>query len=400
MKLAPTLLLFGQTVRRIHAVGVGGMGLGPLAIYLAKRGWQVSGEDSGLTPAVGKQLERAGVTLLPTGMLPDDADLVVVSTAVPVEHPTRQAARTRSIKVVRRGEVLAEVSRDHRLVAICGSHGKTTTTAMLVTALKGLGCEPGFVLGGLWVNDDCAPADVGAGDWLVAEIDESDGTIERFSPAITVMVNLDWDHADHYAREEAMLATFSGLLARTTEAALGWDGCANTNRVFAGADSSLACHTFGRSGTFALRECSTQNASLSLELGGAFPAIKVGVAARGEFNAFNATAALAAAQLMGETPTMHCLADYRGVRRRQAVLLARADLTVMEDYAHHPAEIRALLGSLRRELAEGGRLVVVFQPHRFSRTRQFKNEFAAALAMADSLHLLDVYGAGESPLSG
>ena len=192
----------------------------------------------------------------------------------------------------------------------------------------------------------------------------------------------------------------TGLLARTTGAALGWDACATSQRILADAHASLDRHTFGRSGSFTLSDVSGGSGQLCLTLGGVFPTLQVDLPARGEFNALNATAALATVRLMGEAIEPTCLADYRGVRRRQAVLLARPDLTVIEDYAHHPAEIRALLGSLRKEMTDTNRLVVVFQPHRFSRTRQFKAEFAAALALADSLHLLDVYGAGEAPLPG
>ncbi len=399
MKSTGSNLLFGRAVRRIHAVGVGGMGLGPLAIYLAARGWNVSGEDAALTPAMAVQLERAGVRLAESGQLPDACDLVIVSTAVPLTHPTRRRAQERGVQVARRGEVLAELANDCRLVAVCGSHGKTTTTAMLVSALRGIGCEVDYVLGGLWIDDAVAPAAVGHGDWLVAEVDESDGTIEHFRPEITVLVNLDWDHADHYAAEEQLVATFGGLVNRTRQTVLGWDGCALSGRLLARSGHARTV-TFGRSGDFRLVEATAERGGLTLEVGGDLPALTLALHARGDFNALNATAALAAVCLMGETPTAGCLDDYRGVRRRQAVLLARPDLTVIEDYAHHPAEIRALLGSVRREVEGEGRLVVVFQPHRFSRTKQFKAEFAAALALADSLHLLDVYGAGEAPISG
>ncbi len=400
MTIDPQPFLFGRTVRRIHAVGVGGMGLGPLAIYLAARGWRVSGEDAALSTSMAVQLEQGGVRLTDSGVLPPETDLVVISTAVPPTQPTCQAARERDVDVVRRGEVLAELSRDRRLVAICGSHGKTSTTALLVSALRAVGCQPGYVLGGLWMDDAWAPAAVGAGDWLVAEIDESDGTIEKFSPEITLIVNLDWDHADHYHSESELTATFGALMRRTRQAVLGWDGCVLTARLLAELGQQPQGHTFGRTGEFRLHEVVSEGLGQVLKLGGAFPDLAVALPARGEFNALNATAALTALQCMGEVPTAPCLSDYRGVRRRQAVLLARPDLTVIEDYAHHPAEIRALLGNLRRDLGTKGRMVVVFQPHRFSRTKQFKTEFVAALSLADSLHLLDVYGAGEAPLAG
>ncbi|MCF3648998.1 UDP-N-acetylmuramate dehydrogenase [Synoicihabitans lomoniglobus] len=400
MKDDATPLLKGRTVRHIHAVGVGGMGLGPLAIYLARRGWTVSGEDDHLNPGMAAQLTRAGVELESSGKLPAETDLLVYSAAISPEHATRQAARTAEIPSMRRGELLAAVARERRLVGVCGSHGKTTVTAMLVSALRTAGWDVSYVLGGLWGNDAWAPAAVGESEWLVAEIDESDGTIAHFAPAFTLVVNLDWDHADHYTEQRTLEAAFAGLMARTTEVVMGSDACATTMRLFASKPSSARMVTFGRTGEFQMIEATVQGGSLELAWAGAFAISAQTVAARGEFNALNASGAVAAAQLMGAPLNANLLADFPGVRRRQTVLRHGHDLTVIEDYAHHPAEIRALLHSLRRDLVEGERLVVVFQPHRFSRTRQFKAEFAAALGVADSLHLLDVYAAGEAPLTG
>jgi len=324
--------------------------------------------------------------------IPDDCELVVYSSAIAPTHPAYVAAVARGLPLVWRGELLAEVTRERRLVAICGSHGKTTTTAMLVSALRAANFPAGYILGGLFA-DDTSPARAGSNDWVVAEIDESDGTIARFSPEITVAVNLDWDHPDHYRQPAEWEAAFAALFARTRGPVLVSDACARSARV------APAATTFGRTGSFSGEIATEAGERTTLRLGGAFALHEATVRARGDFNAGNATAALAAAQLMGATVDAKALADFPGVRRRQATLHATDALTVIEDYAHHPAEIRALLGSLRRR-AEGGRLVVVFQPHRFSRTAQFKAEFAAALAVADSVHLLDVYAAGEAPLAG
>lgn len=382
--------LFGRVVRHIHCVGVGGMGVGPLAVYLAQRGFQVSGEDDGLAEEMRALLAREGVAV---EAIPAECDLVVYSSAIAKTHPAYATAVARALPLVRRGEMLAEVTRDKKLVAVCGSHGKTTTTALIVTALRRANFPAGYVLGGLFA-DDTPPARAGSNDWVVAEIDESDGTIERFAPEMTVAVNLDWDHPDHYRRLADLEATFAALFARTRGAVLVSDACALSARI------APRAATFGRSGQFSGVVAGEAGESTTLRLGGHFATGDVVVRARGDFNAANATAALAAVHLMGVAVTPKLLADFSGVRRRQATMFATADLTVIEDYAHHPAEIRALLGSLRRRVAADGRLVVVFQPHRFSRTAQFKVEFAAALAMADSVHLLDVYSAGEAPIAG
>jgi UDP-N-acetylmuramate--L-alanine ligase/UDP-N-acetylenolpyruvoylglucosamine reductase len=394
MRPAPPSRLFDREVRRIHCVGVGGMGVAPLAIYLAQSGFAVSGEDDALTPAMRALLGRERVTV---GPIPAECDLVVCSSAIAKAHPAHAAAVARRLPLVRRGEMLAEITRGKKLVAICGSHGKTTTTAMLITALRGANFPAGYVLGGLFA-DDLPPARVGSSDWVVAEIDESDGTIDRFSPEITLAVNLDWDHPDYYRQPADLEATFAALFARTTGTVLVNDTCACSQRL-ARRDGAAAL-SFGRSGDFSGEISGETAEGMTLKLGGRFDLGEAAVRARGDFNAANATGALAAAQLMGAALTPRLLAGFSGVRRRQEVLPTANGLTVIEDYAHHPAEIRALLGSLRPRVTGGGRLVVVFQPHRFSRTAQFKAEFAAALALGDRVHLLDVYSAGEAPIAG
>jgi UDP-N-acetylmuramate--alanine ligase len=390
MRPSPLPLLFGRQVSRIHCLGAGGMGVAPLAIYLARSGWAVSGEDDALTGEVALLLAAAGVQV---GPMPDRCDLVVRSSAIADTHPSFLASLSRGLPSARRGELLAEVVRDRKLVAVCGSHGKTTTTAMLVTALRRAGFPAGYIAGGLF-NDRTPPAAVGSSEWVVAEIDESDGTIDGFSPEITLLVNLDWDHPDMYGSPAELEAAFLALCARTRATVVVSDTCPRSLRL---APSAV---TFGRSGTFSGNMTGEKDGRMTLLLGGRFEAIEVTVAARGDFNASNATAALAAAQLMGAAPVRASLADYPGVRRRQAVILDEGGFVAIEDYAHHPAEIRALLPSLRGRLGPGGRLIAVFQPHRHSRTAQFKAEFAASLALADGVHLLDVYAAGESPVSG
>jgi UDP-N-acetylmuramate-alanine ligase len=198
------------------------MGVAPLAIYLAQSGFSVSGEDDALDGGMAALLQRERVAV---GPLPADCELVVYSSAIAPTHPVYRAARDRGVPLVRRGEALAEVVRERKLVAVCGSHGKTTTTAMLATVLRQANFPAGYVLGGL-DNDGAAPARVGSNEWVVAEIDESDGTIGGFAPEITVAVNLDWDHPDHYRRPEDLAAAFAALFERTRGTVLVSDTCA------------------------------------------------------------------------------------------------------------------------------------------------------------------------------
>jgi len=390
MRATPPPFLFGREVQHIHCLGVGGMGMAPLAIYLAQSGFTVSGEDDALSDEVRLLLVASQVKLEP---LPVACDMVVHSSAIAAAHPARAAATARGLTLVRRGELLAEVLQGKKLVAVCGSHGKTTTAAMLITALRHANFPAGYVLGGLLAEAGVPPARVGSNEWVVAEVDESDGTIERFSPEITVVVNLDWDHPDYYRQPDDLERTFAALVSRTTGVVLVNAACVLSRRL------APMAMTFGTGGRFSFA-IEQETESLRLRLGGDFALAQATVHARGEYNAANATAALAAAQLMGVNLASKMLADYPGVRRRQAVLHAADGLTVIEDYAHHPAEIRALLTGLRNQVPDAGRLIVVFQPHRYSRTAQFKSEFAAVLALADRGYLLEVYPAGEAPIAG
>jgi len=417
--------LFNKPVRRIHCVGVAGMGLGPLAVYLARSGWQVSGEDDSLSPRADAREATAGLEtsadelrsrLLEAGVrlepLPENCELVVISSAVSQSHPTVLAARQRGVPIVRRGELLAEVVKGKKLVAVCGSHGKTTTTAMLASALRASGFDAGFILGGLparrgfplaqpmgEVHRTARAAEPSPfeNEWIVAEVDESDGTIQHFAPEITLCVNLDWDHVDHYPSEAALHETFGGLFAKTRRTVLINSGCALSGKL-ATEFAKNPVIRFGAEAEFTGEIAEERSDSLRLSLGGQFQIAEAEVRAKGRFNALNATAALAAAQVMGATLRPDLLKNFCGVRRRQTQLNDLGGLRVIEDYAHHPAEIRALLGDLRRNVGET--LYVCFQPHRFSRTAQFKRELAEALSLADHVFLIDVYGAGESPIEG
>jgi UDP-N-acetylmuramate--alanine ligase len=227
MRPQPRPRLFDREVRRIHCVGVGGMGVGPLAVYLAQLGFDVSGEDDALTDEMCALLGREHVTI---GSIPPECDLVVHSSAIAQTHPAFAAAVARRLPLVRRGELLAEVTREKKLVAVCGSHGKTTTTAMLITAVRRANFPAGYVLGGLFA-DETPPARVGSNEWFVAEIDESDGTIGAFTPELTLIVNLDWDHPDYYREPADLEATFAALGQRTRGTVLVSDACPRSVRI-------------------------------------------------------------------------------------------------------------------------------------------------------------------------
>lgn len=380
----------------VMMIGAGGMGMAPLAILLRQNGWQVSAWDDHWRAPVDALLEAHGVVRLTEPVIPNDASRVIHTSAVPRGHPLLMEALARGLTVERRGQALAAEAARHKLVAVCGSHGKTTTTALLIEALRQAGFPCNWVLGGLYA-DGTDPARGGAAGWLVAEIDESDGTIDGFAPEITVAVNLDWDHPDYYRHPEAIEDAFRRLFTRTRGIVLIPAGDALLNRL--AADLAKPVYTFGPGGTFTFTSRRYDRDGQKLDLGGAFAIHAARVRAVGAFNAHNASAALAAATLMGATLHEQVLAAYPGVRRRQTRLADRPDLTVYQDYAHHPSEIEALLSHARQAYADR-LLTVVFQPHRYSRTAQFRESFARVLSTADRLFLLDVYAAGEAPVPG
>ncbi len=386
----------------LHLVGICGAGMAPLALALRAGGWRVSGEDR-LWPEEGAALlQAAGVGQSATGELPAGTQQVIYSSAIGVAHPTRVAAHGRGVAGLRRGEALAALVRGRRLIAIVGSHGKTTTSAMLITALNAAGSRAGgcdYLLGGLFADGRTPPARWTGAEWVIAEVDESDGTIADFTPEVTLCVNVDWDHCDRYRDPAAIEAAFAALAARTRRAVFFNAGCAWSRRVFPAAGGSATVFGFGSGGDYELAGVSEiTTTGQTLRLGGRFGAGSVKLAAVGAFNATNATGALAVAAWLGDETVERRLADYPGVRRRQAVLRARTGVSMFEDYAHHPTEIAALLEAVRAMTP--ARLMVVFQPHRFTRTAQFKAEFARVLAGADQLFLLNVYAASEVPVAG
>ncbi|MEN8660929.1 MAG: UDP-N-acetylmuramate dehydrogenase [Lentimonas sp.] len=350
-------------------LGVGGMGMAPLAGWLAKSGATICGYDDHLREPVRRVLVEAGVEIrdiLFAEQL-DDISTVVHSSAIQSSHPLLESARARGLKILRRGEMLAEVSLGRKLIAVVGSHGKTTTTGMIAHGLRRTGIEANFILGGLFNDTSLAPYQYSESEWLVAEVDESDGTIDSFSPEVTLLLNLDWDHADRYSNEAMIDEAFRQLIARTQ------------SQVLLPSESSLV-ERFQQIGYAALQTFSVEPSEPC-------------------FNQANGAAATAVLNLLGANVGRSVLDDFTGIARRQTRLLETETLTVVEDYAHHPTEIDALLNSLRRS-APNDRLIVVFQPHRYSRTKQFKKGFVESLSVADKLYLLPVYAAHESEQAG
>ncbi|MEE2988713.1 MAG: UDP-N-acetylmuramate dehydrogenase, partial [Verrucomicrobiota bacterium] len=275
------------------------------------------------------------------------------------------------LRLLRRGEMLAEIAQSKRLIAVVGSHGKTTTSGMIAHGLQHCQLEANYILGGLFSDNSTSPGHFCKSDWLVAEVDESDGTIDQFAPEVTLVLNVDWDHADQYGDAAKLDAAFIGLLKRTKQKLLLPDSFhlkpvgAAFIETFDGAAKRLGIDTF---------EC-------------------------GRFNQVNGDAAAAVLSFFDQQLKSDTLVTFPGMARRQATLYKDDQLTVVEDYAHHPTEINALIECLQTKEPDK-QLVVVFQPHRYSRTLQFKSDFAHSLEAADAVYLLPVYAAYERELLG
>jgi UDP-N-acetylmuramate--alanine ligase len=389
--------------RRLHFIGIGGAGMSGLAVVCAGLGAEVTGSDrsessymerlraAGLEPTIGHDAAN----------LPEGAE-VVVSTAIAAENPELALARERGQQVVHRGELLAELCAEKRLIAIAGTHGKTTTTAMTVWALRGLGEDPAFFVGGEvpGLGPEGAPANAGwgTGEWVVAEADESDGSFLRLDPEIAAITNVEMDHHSKWGSLEPLIEAFVGFAAKSQAAVLPAPsregGAVEEVRE---ALTSPATPDRVRSSPRIPRQ--SANAPGVAEFSGLAPGpAELDLAVPGDHNVLNARAALAALGAAGFDldRAAAALADFRGVRRRLEVKGERGGVRIYDDYAHHPTEVRAALSALRG-LAPP-RLIAVFQPHLYSRTKVFATEFGAALALADEIAILDVYPAREEPI--
>jgi UDP-N-acetylmuramate--alanine ligase len=385
---------------RIHMIGIGGAGMSGIAEVLNSRGDVVTGSDLKESPYT-RRLREAGVTVH-IGHAAEqvgDADRVVTSTAIPKTNPELLEARRRSIPVIPRAEALAWILEGNRGIAVAGTHGKTTTTSMTAHALRALGENPTALVGGE-LNDIGSNVAFGRADLVVAEADESDRSLLRLRPQAAIVTNVEFDHPDFYASLDEVLETFSAFVA-----ALPPDGhlvtCADDTacpRLVA--DAPCPATTYGLSAGDLRAEILSPNSYVLWEDGERRGTVELGVF--GWHNVLNSLAAAGIARWLGHDAftAARTLKDFGGVRRRFQLKGERAEVRVVDDYAHHPTELSATLEAARATTTPGGRVVAVFQPHRFSRTRKLYREFGEAFAAADAVVVTEVYGAGEMPQPG
>jgi UDP-N-acetylmuramate--alanine ligase len=399
-----------RRIETIHFVGIGGSGMGGIAEVLINLGYRVQGSD--LKPnAITERLKALGAKICigHKAAYADGADVVVVSSAIPRDNPEVQAAQAHRVPVVPRAEMLGELMRFRESIAVAGTHGKTTTTSLIASVLAEGGEDPTFVIGGRLKSAD-SNARLGAGRYLVAEADESDASFMHLQPVIAVVTNIDNDHLGTHGGDFAKLeASFVEFLHN-----LPFYGLA----VLCGDDEHVQ-RMLARVGrpflTYGLREGVDVRASelVRERHGTSFQVARPGHAAAlpvmlnlpGTHNVRNALAAIAVASDLGVADEAICraLAGFQGIDRRMQYLgdaqIAGGSVSIVDDYGHHPTEIAATLEALHQAWP-ARRLVLVFQPHRYTRTRDLLDDFANVLATVEVLLVTEVYAAGEAPIKG
>ncbi|TYO96095.1 UDP-N-acetylmuramate--L-alanine ligase [Geothermobacter ehrlichii] len=395
--------MYGK-IRRIHFVGIGGIGMSGIAEVLLNLGYEVSGSDLRQSETTRRLAKLGG--RIAFGHAPDnlgDADVVVTSTAVRADNVEVAEAQRRHIPVIPRAEMLAELMRMKYGVAVAGTHGKTTTTSMVATILTRGGLDPTAVIGGR-LDAFGSNAKLGQGKFLVAEADESDGSFLHLSPTIAVVTNIDADHLDFYADLEQIKTTFVDFINKVPFyglAVLCLDD-PNIQEIMPRVKKRYLTYGLASQADLYATDIRYQASATRFAVhdrNGRLGEITLGMP--GRHNVLNALAAIGVGLELGLDfdRIARGFDGFGGVQRRFQILSTAGDIMVVDDYGHHPAEIRATLAAARKGWPER-RIVAVFQPHRFSRTRALFEEFATAFYDADRLLVTDIYPAGEEPIEG
>ena len=391
-------------IKNIHFIGIGGAGMSALAYVMIKRGYHVSGSDAKPGYMATKLAKEGALVFIGHAACQiERAEVVVVSTAIHPDNPELVEAHRRQVPVIHRSDVLAWLMNRHKGIAVAGAHGKTTTSSMLSCITSDCGLDPTIVVGGI-VNNLGSNAASGKSDWVVAEADESDGSFLKFSPYIAVVTNIEDDHLDHYGSQENIQKAFAQFVSQIKE-----DGCAvlcyDNDRVRTiGEATDKRVISYGIDS----QDADYQATNIIYGTDGThFDVVYQGetigqghLIIPGRHNVLNSLGAIAAARELGlELPDiLASLEKFSGAKRRFETKGKVDGVWVVDDYAHHPTEIQATLKAARQTHPE--RLIVVFQPHRYTRTQLLLDEFAVAFKDADKLIVTDIYAASEDPIPG
>ncbi|MFA5038477.1 MAG: UDP-N-acetylmuramate--L-alanine ligase [Candidatus Omnitrophota bacterium] len=387
--------------QEVHFIGIGGIGVSGLAQLALKYGYKVSGSDVRRS-AVTDKLSGLGarIHIGHQAEYVQGCALVVYSSAIRPDNPERREALRRGIPVIRRAEFLSDLMQDKTVITVTGAHGKTTTSSMAAKLLLTAGLNPTVAVGGI-LREDGDNMKFGDSPYFVAEADESDGTFLCYEPTYSLITNIDQEHLDHYGTYENLLKAFETFAGQTKP-----QGCViycSEDRVLSDIvlKSGARSVSYGQGGEVCARNISFAACRLSFDC--VFGDDVVGPVSMSLIGRHNVSNALAIAALGRELGLdfgviQRALREFKGVERRFQIKYETKDICVVDDYAHHPTEIEATISSAK--LCGRGRVVVVFQPHRFSRTRLLLERFSKSFLHCDELFITDIYGAGEDPLEG
>ena len=391
-------------LEHLHFVGIGGAGMSPLAKMMVEHGYEVTGSDRANSEVI-EALEGLGAKITLDGQKAENvkgADAIVVSTAIPFDNPEVLAAQDLGIRKLHRSDINAALVNEYKGIAVAGSHGKTTTTSMIGVALERSGVSPSVVVGGE-VPDLGTNAQLGTSDYLVSEADESDGSFLKLRPYISVVTNVEDDHMDHYGTMENIIKAFRTFIENTREG--GWAVLCLDNPNLREMAKTLKTKAI----TYAIDNEADYTAK-SIETGGTGIAFDVyhgedrlghvALNIPGRHNVLDALACIVVGLSIGVPfeKLAAGLGDFHGAKRRFQTKGRIKGIWIVDDYAHHPTEIAATLKAAKETSPK--RLICVFQPHRYSRTKLLGDEFGRAFVSADVLFLTDVYAAGEPPIEG
>lgn len=390
-------------IKKFHFVGIGGAGMSAIAKILLEMGYEVSGSDLSRSEYITK-LEQIGAKVYfghDAGNV-QDTEALVISTAIRNDNPELAIARERNIPIFHRADIVAALMEQFKGVAVAGAHGKTTTTSMIALMFEKAGLDPAVIIGGE-LDDIGGNAKLGSGEYLVAEADESDGSFLKLSPAFAVVTNVENDHMDFYGTMENIMHAFKEFLYKLPAdgtAILCFDN-AGVRDIAAGLERNYFSYAIDHEAD--LIACNIRTKGPLSEYDAYFRGELLGtvkLSVPGRHNVANSLAALAIGLRVGLSfeDIVSGLAPFRGAKRRFQTKGKIDGVWVVDDYAHHPTEIKTTLMAARQ--TEPSRLISVFQPHRFSRTKYLREEFGRAFIPADILILTDIYSAGEEPISG
>jgi UDP-N-acetylmuramate--alanine ligase len=391
--------------KRIHFIGLGGAGMSGIARIMLARNLRISGSDSKDSPTLsGLRTLGAEVFVGHDQTQVSGADILVVSGAIAENNPELLAGLQANLIVLSRAQALAILMSESISIAVAGTHGKTTTTSMLTVALQSAGFDPSFAIGGM-INRSGTNSHLGTGKHFIAEADESDGSFLEYKPFGAVITNIELDHVDHFPDLESVLALFEDFVSSIQSGGFlvaGIDSPGVVELIARIQRTDITIITYGNEADYSLSHITLAASSASARVtrrGKVMGDLELTIP--GFHNLENALAAYALGQKLGAASEtlLSGLASFSGARRRFENRGEVNGITVIDDYGHHPTELRVTLETARR-LAKFGRVITVFQPHRFSRTAHFATEFAESLQLADQVYLLEVYAASEKPIPG